>query len=71
MYAVEATLEGLISRYPRGHLPELDPIADFGIEDASIQKAATEMREVAAKLTKLATNVSGMCNLIQFLCSSA
>jgi ATP-dependent RNA helicase DOB1 len=53
--SVRTTLKELVSRYPGGVLPELDPITDIGISDPEVVEAVKKEKEARAILKKLST----------------
>jgi ATP-dependent RNA helicase DOB1 len=55
---VKSTLKELVTRYPGGVLPELDPIADIGITDEAVAKAVDSEKEAKAILKKLTKSSS-------------
>jgi ATP-dependent RNA helicase DOB1 len=55
---VRSTLKELVSRYPGGVLPDLDPISDIGITDEEVVKAAEAEKEAKLTLKKLTKSSS-------------
>ncbi|KAG7669038.1 hypothetical protein Ndes2526A_g00745 [Nannochloris sp. 'desiccata'] len=58
---VRSTLKELVTRYPGGILPDLDPISDIGISDEAVVRAAElqkEAKNILKKLTKCSSKAA-------------
>ena len=59
------TLKELISRYPRGILPELHPIEDMGINDEEVIKAVAAEKEAKETLKSLSEEGSDLMTVAE------